>query len=150
MINTVLNLPHNVARVYLPPDANCTLSTLNHCLRSKNYVNLIVGSKHPTKVWLDVKSAEKHCIAGASIWEKYSTDGGKQPDVVLVGIGVEVTSEIIATSALLQRDFPDLRIRVVNITDLMILAEGKMHPHALDDDDLFSLLTPDKPVVFSL
>jgi xylulose-5-phosphate/fructose-6-phosphate phosphoketolase len=146
----LISPPTTLFRVYLPPDANCTLSTLNHCLRSKNYVNLIVGSKHPTKVWLDVESAEKHCIAGASIWEKYSTHNGREPDIVLVGIGVEVTSEIIATSALLQKDFKDLRIRVVNITDLMILAEGKAHPHALDDVDLASLLTPDKPVIFSL
>lgn len=99
---------------------------------------------------MDVATAEKHCIAGASIWEKYSTDGGKEPDLVLVGIGVEVTSEIIAASALLQKDFKDLRIRVVNITDLMILAEGKTHPHALNDVDLASLLTPDKPIIFSL
>lgn len=144
MLNT------SISRVYLPPDANCTLSTLNHCLRSKNYVNLIVGSKHPTRVWLDVPSAEKHCIAGGSVWEKYSTDSGKEPDVVLVGIGVEVTSEIIAASALLQTDFDGLRVRVVNITDLMILAEEQAHPHALDEDDLHSLLTADKPIVFSL
>ncbi|UZJ52889.1 hypothetical protein CBS101457_002209 [Exobasidium rhododendri] len=149
LINSFLNLPHDVARVYLPPDANCTLSTLSHCLRSKNYVNLIVGSKHPTRQWLDVATADRHCTAGASVWEKYSTDGGKTPDVVLVGIGVETTSEIIATSALLQKDFKDLRVRVVNITDLMILAESKSHPHALDAEDLASLLTPDKPLIFS-
>lgn len=150
LINTLLNLPHDVARIYLPPDANCAISTLAHCLRSRNYVNLLVGSKNPTPAWLSPEEADKHCIAGGTIWEKYSTDSGVDPDVVLVGIGVEVTAEIIAASAMLRKDLPGLRVRVVNITDLMILAEPGQHPHALTEVALHSLFTEDKPVVVSL
>ncbi|EEB93332.1 hypothetical protein MPER_08024, partial [Moniliophthora perniciosa FA553] len=108
-IGAVLNLKPTCARVYFPPDANCFLSTVAHCLRAKNYVNLMVGSKQPTPVWLSREEADRHCIAGASVWRFASVDGGVDPDVVLVGIGVEVTFEVIAAAALLRQLAPDLR-----------------------------------------
>jgi xylulose-5-phosphate/fructose-6-phosphate phosphoketolase len=148
-IGAVLNLKPQSARVYLPPDANCFLSTMAHCLRSKDYVNLMVGSKQPTPVWLSPEEADKHCIAGASIWKFASTDEGKDPDVVLVGIGVEVTFEVIAAAALLRKMLPSLRVRVVNVTDLMILGPEGSHPHALHPADFDSLFTADKPVHFN-
>ncbi|KAN0060721.1 hypothetical protein ACQY0O_007379 [Thecaphora frezii] len=150
LINTVLNLPHNVARVYLPPDANCALSTLSHCLRSREYINLVVGSKHETRVYLSEEEAHAHCKAGATTWQAYSTDGGKDPDVVLVGIGTEPTAEVIAASELLCKDPAfGLRVRVVNVTDLMILSEASIHPHALNEADFDALFTKDRPMVIS-
>ena len=95
-IGAILNLKPAFARVYLPPDANCPLSTVSHCLRAKNYVNLMVGSKQPTPVWLSPEEANEHCVAGASIWKFASTDDDVRPDVVLVGIGVELTFEVLA------------------------------------------------------
>lgn len=118
-----------------------------HCLRSKNLVNLIVGAKNPTKVYLDIEESQRHCVAGASIWRKYSTDDGMKPDVVLVGIGVEVTHEVIAASAILRSE--GVRVRVVNVVDLMILGEYGQHPHALTEDAFNSLFTADKPVLIN-
>ncbi|KAK7032816.1 putative phosphoketolase [Favolaschia claudopus] len=148
-IGAVLNLKPASARVYLPPDANTFLSTMAHCLRAKNYVNLMVGSKQPTPVWLSPEEADKHCIAGASVWKFASVDDGVNPDVVLVGIGVEVTFEVIAAAALLRKHVPELRVRVVNVTDLMILSANGKHPHALSDEAFDSLFTPDKPIHFN-
>ncbi|KAL0954571.1 hypothetical protein HGRIS_003531 [Hohenbuehelia grisea] len=148
-IGAVLNLKPAFARVYLPPDANCFLSTVSHCLRAKNYVNLMVGSKQPTPVWLSPEEADKHCIAGASVWKFASTDEGVNPDVVLVGIGVEVTFEVIAAAALLRKLVPALRVRVVNVTDLMILAQSGSHPHSLSDEAFDALFTKDKPIHFN-
>ncbi|KAF7312098.1 D-xylulose 5-phosphate/D-fructose 6-phosphate phosphoketolase [Mycena indigotica] len=148
-IGAVLNLKPAQARVYLPPDANCALSTMAHCLRAKNYVNLIVGSKQPTAVWLSPEEADKHCIAGASVWKFASTDDGVDPDVVLVGVGVEVTFEVIAAAALLRQLVPALRVRVVNVTDLMILSGHGAHPHALSDAAFDALFTRDKPIHFN-
>ncbi|CED84556.1 phosphoketolase [Phaffia rhodozyma] len=146
-IGSLLALPSHQTRVYLPADANTAVSTIAHCLRSKNYVNLIVGSKNPTPCWLDADEAEEHCIAGASVWKKYSTDEGINPDVVLVGCGVEVTFEVIAASFLLQAQ--GVRVRVVNVTDLMILGDEGTHPHALSPIAFQGLFTIDKPVVFN-
>ncbi|EJD06948.1 phosphoketolase [Fomitiporia mediterranea MF3/22] len=148
-IGAVLNLKPQLARVYLPPDANCFLSTVSHCLRAKNYVNLMVGSKQPTPVWLSPEEANAHCIAGASIWKFASTDSGVDPDVVLVGIGVELTFEVIAAAAILRKEVPELRVRVVNVTDLMILGPERSHPHALQDADFISLFTAEKRVHFN-
>ncbi|KAJ7454731.1 phosphoketolase [Mycena latifolia] len=148
-IGAVLNLKPKQARAYLPPDANCFLSTMSHCLRAKNYVNLMVGSKQPTPVWLSPEDADKHCIAGASVWKFASVDDGVDPDVVLVGIGVEVTFEVIAAAAFLRKHVPELRVRVVNVTDLMILSTTGSHPHALSDEAFDSLFTPDKPIHFN-
>ncbi|KAF2804032.1 D-xylulose 5-phosphate/D-fructose 6-phosphate phosphoketolase [Mytilinidion resinicola] len=148
-IGAILNLKPTAARVYLPPDANCFLSTLSHCLRSKMYINLMVGSKQPSPVFLSPKEAEDHCRAGASIWEFASVDKGLNPDVVLVGIGAELTYEVIKAVELLRELAPALRIRVVNVTDLMVLGTEGTHPHALNDQDFDALFTADKPVHFN-
>jgi xylulose-5-phosphate/fructose-6-phosphate phosphoketolase len=145
-IGAVLNLKPDAARVYLPPDANTFLSTLAHCLRSKNYVNLMVGSKQPTPVFLSVEEADRHCQAGASIWKFCSTDDGLDPDVVLVGIGCEVMFEVVAAASILRRVVPDLRVRVVNVVDLMILQSETLHPHSLSEEDFNNLFTADRPV----
>jgi xylulose-5-phosphate/fructose-6-phosphate phosphoketolase len=148
-IGAVLDLKPKFARVYLPPDANCFLSTVSHCLRANKYVNLMVGSKQPTPVWLSPEEADKHCIAGASVWKFASVDSGVNPDVVLVGIGVEVTFEVIAAAALLRTCAPDLRVRVINVTDLFILADTGLHPHSLSADAFKVLFTEDKPIVIN-
>lgn len=112
-----MNLKSNMIRIYLPPDANCMLSTLDHCLRSTGYINLIVSAKNPTPLWItSAEKAAEHCRAGVSVWSEYSTDEGRNPDVVIVGCGVETTFEAIAAAALLRRDCPELRVRVVNVT----------------------------------
>lgn len=130
---------------------------MSHCLRAKNSksapdltwlttdISLVVGSKNPTITWLSVDEAERHCIAGASVWTRYSTDNGVKPDVVLVGCGVEVTFEVIAASAILRAQ--GLRVRVVNINDLLILGEVGTHPHALTQEAFASLFTTDRPVI---
>jgi len=133
----------------LPPDANCFLSTIAHCVRAKNYVNLMVGSKAPTAVWLNPEEADAHCIAGASVWKFASTEDGVNPDVVLVGIGVELTFEVIAAASLLRKHIPQLRVRVVNVTDLMILSPERSHPHSLTEDDFESLFTKDREIIFN-
>jgi xylulose-5-phosphate/fructose-6-phosphate phosphoketolase len=120
-----------------------------HCLRSKNYVNLMVGSKQPQPVFLSVEEADKHCQAGASIWKFASTDDGLDPDVVLVGIGSELTFEVVTAASLLRRKCPALRVRVVNVTDLMILESATYHPHSLSEEEFSSLFTPDKPIIFN-
>ena len=148
-IGAVLNLKPDAARVYFPPDANTFLSTMAHCLRSKSYVNLMVGSKQPSAVFLSADEAENHCRAGASIWKFASTDDGLSPDVVLVGIGAELTFEVIAAADLLRKKAPALRVRVVNVTDLMILGASSSHPHALSDDAFDALFTSDVPIHFN-
>ncbi|KAL9129582.1 MAG: hypothetical protein Q9217_002002 [Psora testacea] len=148
-IGAVLNLKPEAARVYLPPDANTFLSTLSHCLRSKNYVNLMVGSKQPQTVFLSTEEADSHCRAGASVWKFASTDSGLDPDVVIVGIGAELTFEVIKAAAVLREIAPSLRVRVINVTDLMILSHEGDHPHALSHDDFDALFTPDRPIHFN-
>ncbi|KIX09288.1 uncharacterized protein Z518_00367 [Rhinocladiella mackenziei CBS 650.93] len=148
-IGAVLNLKPDAARVYLPPDANTFLSTMAHCLESKNYVNLMVGSKQPSAVFLSADEAESHCRAGASVWKFASTAGGRDPDVVLVGIGAELTFEVIAAVGLLRKKMPYLRVRVVNVTDLMILGAFSSHPHALTDEAFDALFTSDVPIHFN-
>lgn len=159
-IGAVLNLKPAAARVYLPPDANCFLSTLHHCVNSRNYVNLIVGSKQPTHVYLSPDEADEHCRVGASIWHFASTQDPDQtprsrtastadPDVVLCGIGVEVTLEVLAAAVLLADVCPDLAVRVVNVTDLMVLSPEGSHPHALSREAFAGLFTADRPVLFN-
>ncbi|KAJ5861373.1 uncharacterized protein N7529_008683 [Penicillium soppii] len=148
-IGSVLKLKPTAARVYLPPDANTFLSTLHHCLGSKNYINLMVGAKQPTPVYLSPEEAENHCRAGASVWKFCSTDDGIKPDVVLVGIGVELMFEVIAAAALLRKLAPELRVCVVNVTDLMILENEGLHPHSLSTEAFDALFTPDKPIHFN-
>ncbi|KAI8671755.1 hypothetical protein NCS57_00651600 [Fusarium keratoplasticum] len=148
-IGAVLNLKAEAARVYLPPDANCFLSTIHHCLKSKNYVNLMIGSKQPTAVYLSPSDAAEHCRKGAGVWKFASTDGGKDPDVVLVGVGVEVTFEVVKAAEMLRQLLPDLRVRVINVTDLMVLASESHHPHALSRVDFLDMFTEDKAVCFN-
>ncbi|KAK3177083.1 hypothetical protein OEA41_008411 [Lepraria neglecta] len=145
-IGAVLNLKPSAARVYLPPDANTFLSTMSHCLRSTNYVNLMVGSKQPQPIFLSAEEADSHCRAGASVWKFASTDNGLDPDVVLVGIGAEITFEVIEAAAMLRRIAPSLRVRVINITDLLILKHEGGHPHALSHEDFDALFTADRPI----
>ncbi|KAM4057285.1 d-xylulose 5-phosphate/D-fructose 6-phosphate phosphoketolase domain-containing protein [Hirsutella rhossiliensis] len=149
-IGAVLNLKAEAARVYLPPDANCFLSTAHHCLRSTNYVNLMIGAKQPTAVYLSPDEAAEHCRRGASVWAFASSDeAAADPDVVLVGIGVEVTFEVVKAAELLRELMPSLRVRVVNVTDLLVLAAESRHPHALTGDDFDALFTSDRPVCFN-
>lgn len=148
-IGSVLALKANIARVYLPPDPNTFLSTLAHCLRSKNYINLIVGSKHVQPVWLSANEADAHCRAGASVWKFCSTDNGIDPDVVLVGIGADLMFEVIAAAAYLRRLTPALKVRVVNVTDLMVLGLTGSHPHSLSKADFDILFTTDRHIHFN-
>ncbi|KAF5499123.1 putative phosphoketolase [Colletotrichum sp. SAR11_57] len=148
-IGAVLNLKAEAARVYLPPDANCFLSTVHHCLQSKDKVNLVIGSKQPTATYLSASAAAEHCRIGASTWSFASTDGGANPDVVIVGVGVEVTFEVVKAAELLRTLAPELRVRVVNVTDLMVLKVEAKHPHALTRQVFLETFTEDRAVCFN-
>jgi xylulose-5-phosphate/fructose-6-phosphate phosphoketolase len=148
-INTLLNKKAQHVRVYLPPDANSLLSTIDHCLTSTDKINLVIASKQPMPQWLPVEEADAHCRAGASVWEWASTDGGAAPDVVLACSGVYPTAEVLAATGLLRRELPELRVRMVNVTDLLILELDSYHPHGLSPERFDDLFTPDRPVVFN-
>ena len=147
-IDHVANKKADVVRIYLPPDTNCLLSVADHCLRSRNYVNLIVAGKQPAPTWLDMDAAVAHCTAGLGIWE-WAGNGGDSPDVVMACAGDVPTLETLAAVSLLREELPDLRIRVVNVVDLMALQPVSEHPHGLADEDFDALFTTDKPVVFA-
>ena len=138
-----------VIRVYLPPDANTLLSVTDHCLRSRNYVNVIVAGKQPSPQWLDMDAAIKHCTAGLGIWEWASSDEGGEPDVVMACAGDVPTMETLAAVELLRQHFPALKIRVINVVDLMALYPQSVHPHGLRDEDFDILFTTDKPIIFA-
>jgi len=148
-IDHVINKKADVVRVYLPPDANTLLSTVDHCLRSRNYVNVIVAGKQPSPQWLDMDAAIKHCTEGASIWPWASSDDDADPDVVMACCGDVPTLETLAAVDLLRREFPDLKIRVVNVVDLLCLQPQSEHPHGLPDADFDALFTHGAPVVFA-
>ena len=148
-IDHVVNKKADIVRVYLPPDANCLLSVADHCLRSRDYVNVIVAGKQPSLQWLDCESAIAHCTTGIGIWEWASTDNGAEPDVVMACAGDVPTLETLAAVDLLRQHFPDLKIRVVNVVDLMAIQPPTEHPHGLSDLDFDSLFTVDKPVIFA-
>jgi xylulose-5-phosphate/fructose-6-phosphate phosphoketolase len=148
-IDHVVNKKADVVRVYLPPDANTLLSVTDHCLRSRNYVNVIVAGKQPALQYLDMESAIEHCTTGIGIWEWASTDNGVEPDVVMACCGDIPTLETLAAVDFLRNRLPDLRIRVVNVVDLMTLQPSTEHPHGLPDREFDSLFTADKPVVFA-
>ena len=148
-IDHVVNKKADVVRVYLPPDANTLLSVANHCLRSRNYVNVIVAGKQPALQYLDMKSAIEHCSAGLGIWDWASTDKGSEPDVVMACAGDIPTLETLAAVTLLRQNFPDIKIRVVNVVDLMTLQTSSEHPHGLSDREFDSIFTTDKPVIFA-
>ena len=148
-IDHVVNKKADVIRVYLPPDANCLLSVADHCLRSRHYVNVIVAGKHPAPQWLNLEAAIRHCTAGIGIWEWASTDRGAVPDLVMACAGDVPTLETLAAVKLLRGFFPALKIRVVNVVDLMKLQPASEHPHGLPDQDFDDLFTRDRPVIFA-
>ncbi len=148
-IDHVVNKKADIVRVYLPPDANCLLSVGDHCLRSRHYVNVIVAGKQPALQYLDMPSAIEHCTTGIGIWEWASTDKGAEPDVVMACAGDVPTLETLAAVDLLRQNFPDIKIRVVNVVDLMTIQPSSEHPHGLSDVDFDSLFTVDKPVIFA-
>ena len=138
-----------MVRVYLPPDANCLLSVTDHCLRSRNYVNVVVAGKQPAPQWLTMEEAIRHCAGGLGIWEWASNDRGGEPDVVMACCGDVPTLETLAAVDLLRQLRPELKIRVINVVDLMTLQPASEHPHGLPDSDFDALFTTDRPVIFA-
>ncbi len=148
-IDLVVNKKADIIRVYLPPDANCLLYVTDKCLRSRNFINVIVAGKQPQPQWLDMEAAIKHCTRGIGIWEWASNDQGCDPDVVMACAGDVPTIETLAAVDLLRRHVPDLKIRVVNVVDLMTLQPHEEHPHGLTDPDFDALFTTDRPIIFA-
>ena len=148
-IDHVVNKKAAVIRVYLPPDANTLLSVTDHCLRSRNSVNVVIAGKQPAPQWLTMDAAVAHCTAGIGIWSWASSDGGGEPDVVMACCGDVPTLETLAAVDLLRRHFPKLQVRVVNVVDLMKLQAPSGHPHGLSDAEFDALFTTGKPVVFA-
>ncbi len=148
-LDHVANKKADVVRLYLPPDANCLLSCFDHCIRSRNYVNVLVTSKHPRPQWLTMEQAVKHCTQGIGIWDWASNDQGCEPDVVMACCGDTPTLEVLAAVTILRNYLPDLKIRVINVVDLMKLQPHSEHPHGLTDEDYDFLFTKDKPIIFA-
>ncbi len=148
-IDHVVNKKAEVIRVYLPPDANTLLQVADHCLRSRHYVNVIVAGKQPALNWLGIDEAARHCARGIGIWQWASSDGGGEPDVVLACCGDVPTLETLAAADLLRQHLPDLKVRVVNVVDLMRLQPEREHPHGLTDDEFDAIFTEDRPIVFA-
>jgi len=148
-LDHVTNKKADVVRMYLPPDANCLLSCFDHCIRSRNYVNVLVTSKHPRPQWLTIEQAVKHCTQGIGIWDWASNDQGQEPDIIMACCGDTPTLETLAAVTILRDAFPELRIRVINVVDLMRLESDTQHPHGLSDSDYDSLFTKDKPIIFA-
>jgi xylulose-5-phosphate/fructose-6-phosphate phosphoketolase len=148
-IDHVMNKRAEVIRVYLPPDANCLLSVADHCLRSRNYVNVIVAGKQPAPTWLTIEAAADHCERGLGVWDWASSAGESDPDVVMACAGDVPTLETLAAVSMLREQFPELRVRVVNVVDLMRLQPASEHPHGLDDAGFDAIFTADRPVIFA-
>ena len=148
-LNHIVTKKADVSRMYLPPDANCLLSCFDHCVRSKNYINVIIASKHPSYQWLTMDEAVKHCTKGIGIWDFASNDQGVEPDIVMACCGDTPTLETLAAVSILRKFYKDLKIRVVNVVDLMKLESHEKHPHGLTDFEYNSLFTKDKPIVFA-
>jgi xylulose-5-phosphate/fructose-6-phosphate phosphoketolase len=148
-LDHVMNKKAEIVRVYLPPDANCLLSVMDHCLRSRHYVNVVVAGKHPAPQWLSIDAAVKHCSEGIGIWQWASNDQHAEPDLVMACAGDVPTLETLAAVSILRQELPDLKVRVVNVVDLMKLQPTSEHPHGLTDSDFDSLFTRDKPVIFA-
>jgi xylulose-5-phosphate/fructose-6-phosphate phosphoketolase len=149
LIDVVLQRRGTVARIYMPPDANCLLSVADHCLRSKNYVNLIVQDKQPQLQYLTMEEAIEHAARGASIWRWAGNDEGVEPDVVMASAGDIPTMEMLAAVQWLRQRLPELKVRVVNVIDLMALFPPDQHPHGMNETDFVDLFTADKPVIFA-
>jgi len=148
-IDVVVNKKAEVVRVYLPPDANCLLSVMDHCLRSRNYVNVVVAGKHPAPQWLTMDAAVKHCAAGISIWEWAGNAGAEEPELVMACCGDVPTLETLAAVSILREYLPELKVRVVNVVDLMKLQPHTEHPHGLTDVAFDEIFSEDKPVIFA-
>jgi len=148
-IDHVVNKKSEVVRVYFPPDANCLLSVMDHCLRSRHYVNVVIAGKHPAPQWLSMDAAVKHCTQGIGIWQWASNDQAEAPDVVMACCGDVPTLETLAAVTLLREHLPELKIRVVNVVNLMKLQPPSEHPHGLSDTDFDEIFTRDKPVIFA-
>jgi len=148
-LDHVVNKKAEIVRVYLPPDANCLLSVMDHCLRSRHYVNVVVAGKHPAPQWLPMDAAVKHCSEGIGIWQWASNDQLSEPDLVMACAGDVPTLETLAAVSILRKQLPELKVRVVNVVDLMKLQPPSEHPHGLSDRDFDSLFTVDKPVIFA-
>jgi xylulose-5-phosphate/fructose-6-phosphate phosphoketolase len=148
-MDTILSKKGTVARIYLPPDANCLLSVADHCLRSKDYVNLVIIDKQPQLQWLDMDTARDHCTRGASIWKWASNAGDAPPDIVLGCAGDIPTLETVAAAHWLAKHAPDLRVRVVNVVDLMTMFSQHEHPHGMREELFCELFTQDTDVVFA-
>jgi len=148
-LDVVANKTSDIIRIYLPPDANTLLSVTDHCLRSRNYINVIVAGKQPEMQWLDMDAAVKHCTAGLGIWQWASNDEGSEPDVVMACAGDVPTLETIAAVQILREHLPEIKIRVVNVVDLMTLQPASEHPHGLNDKDFDILFTKNKPIIFA-
>ncbi len=148
-LDHIANKKADVVRMYLPPDANCLLSCFDHCIKSRNYVNVIVASKHPSYQWLSMTEAIEHCTKGIGIWDFASNDKDNDPDIIMACCGDTPTLETIAAISILHKELPNIKIRCINIVDLMKLESPTKHPHALSDEDYDLLFTKDKPIIFN-
>lgn len=148
-LNHLVTKKSDIVRMYLPPDTNCLLSVFDHCIRSKNYINVIIASKHPRPQWLTMEEAVKHCSNGIGIWNFASNDQDLEPDLIMACAGETPTLESIAATKILRENFPELKIRFINVVDLMKLESNTKHPHGLTDDEYDSLFTKDKPIIFN-
>ncbi|MDB5810117.1 MAG: Fructose-6-phosphate phosphoketolase [Betaproteobacteria bacterium] len=148
-IDHVVNKKAEIVRVYLPPDANCLLSVMDHCLKSRHYVNVVIAGKHPAPQWLTMHAAVKHCAAGISVWQWASNDNGDDPDVVIACCGDVPTLEALAAVSILREQLPEVKIRMINVVDLMRLQPARDHPHGLSDRDFDQFFTQDRPVIFA-
>ena len=148
-LNHLVTKKSDIVRMYLPPDANCLISCFDHCIRTKNYINVIIASKHPRPQWLTMEEAIKHCTNGVGIWDFASNDQNSEPDIVMACCGDTPTIEVLAATDIIRRNFEDIKIRVVNVVDLMKLQSSTEHPHGLSDQDYDAIFTKDKPIIFA-
>ena len=148
-MNHIVTKKADIVRIYLPPDTNCLLSCFDHCIKSKNYVNVIIASKHPRPQWLSMEEAVIHCTQGIGIWKWASNDANDEPDIVMACCGDTPTLETLAATSILREHFKELKIRVVNVVDLMRLQSNTEHPHGLNDEDYDAIFTKDKPIIFN-
>ena len=148
-LNHLVTKKADIVRIYLPPDTNCLLSCFEHCIKSKDYINVMIASKHPRTQWLSMEEAVVHCTQGIGIWEWASNDIGCEPDIIMASCGDTPTLESLAATSILREYFPEVKIRVVNVVDLMRLQSNVAHPHGLTDDDYDAIFTKDKPIIFA-
>ena len=148
-VDVVVNKKAEVVRVYFPPDANCLLSVMDHCLKSRHYVNVVIAGKHPSPQWLPIEAAERHCAQGIGTWDWAGNDEGGEPDVVMACCGDVPTLETLAAVSILREHLPELKVRVVNVVDLMKLQPPSEHPHGLSDEKFDALFTTDRPIIFA-